>query len=373
MGVPIVFDKPFKTYEEQIAHLRNDYGLEIADENFAKYVLSTFSYYDIINGYQECMMENGNFRNGISILYLYIFHHFDKAFQNVIFKNILIIETSFKTKLAYVLSEQYGVSMYDYLDKAHFKPQYNKKIVFSKVKSRIMSEISFEHRKTKETIYYKQPTKHYYEKHHHIPAWVLMKNISFDNAINLYLLLKRNDKEKVTNDMLRGDISVGDKIAFLTSSLNLIRKFRNVIAHNLKFVTYRQEKSKLPRQTTIKLINEPIATDGIAEFDNLYGCILAIIILLNGAQEKIIFINELLKAFSSNPLGIQKSDFLNHIIVKDYIKITNLDENIPVRLLSIVNVSLRQEGFTEENSNAYRENCSMLEKLKAPQMQGRSF
>lgn len=44
MGIPIIFDKPFKTYDEQIAHLRDNYGLEIVDEELAKYILSTFSY-----------------------------------------------------------------------------------------------------------------------------------------------------------------------------------------------------------------------------------------------------------------------------------------------------------------------------------------
>lgn len=62
MGIPIIFDKPFKTYDEQIAHLRDNYGLDIVDEELAKYILSTFSYYDIINGYQECMMQNGKFK-----------------------------------------------------------------------------------------------------------------------------------------------------------------------------------------------------------------------------------------------------------------------------------------------------------------------
>lgn len=364
MGVPIIFDKPFKTYDEQIKHLRDDYGLEITDEESARYVLCTFSYYDIINGYQECMMENGKFKSGISMMYLYIFHHFDKAFQNVIFKNILVVETSFKTKLAYILSERYGVSMYDYLNKANFKPQYKRKIVFSKVKRNIMGEITFLDRKTNKIIYCKQPTKHYYEKHHHIPAWILMKNISFDNAINLYSLLKQEDKEKVTLEMVHGDISISDKISFLMSSLNLIRKFRNVIAHNLKFVTYKQEKSKLPRQTTVKLIDEPLATNGIIEFDNLYGCILAIYVLLNDKQEKIIFIKELLEVLLGGPLGLKKLSNLNHKTVMDYMKITNLGEDLFLRLTTLLVLNFKKAGMTEENSEACRQMYMVLESLK---------
>lgn len=43
MGTPIIFDKPFKTYDEQLAHLRDDYGLEIGDPELAKYILSTYT------------------------------------------------------------------------------------------------------------------------------------------------------------------------------------------------------------------------------------------------------------------------------------------------------------------------------------------
>lgn len=80
MGI-LIYDKPFKTYDEQINHLKDDYGFSITDTDFAKYVLSTFSYYDIINGYQECMMINGKFRQGLSIDYLHFFICLIKGFK----------------------------------------------------------------------------------------------------------------------------------------------------------------------------------------------------------------------------------------------------------------------------------------------------
>ena len=45
-----VYDKPYKTYEERIDHLINDYNLVITDRDFAEYALKTISYYDLING-----------------------------------------------------------------------------------------------------------------------------------------------------------------------------------------------------------------------------------------------------------------------------------------------------------------------------------
>ena len=70
----MVYDKPFKTYEEQISKLINDYDLLITDCTLAKRVLTSISYYDLINGYKNIFMENNKFKVGISIEYLYEFH-----------------------------------------------------------------------------------------------------------------------------------------------------------------------------------------------------------------------------------------------------------------------------------------------------------
>ena len=50
------YDKPFLTYKQQIQKLKTKYKLNISNDKFALEALSTFSYYDLINGYKECMM-----------------------------------------------------------------------------------------------------------------------------------------------------------------------------------------------------------------------------------------------------------------------------------------------------------------------------
>ena len=42
----IVYDKPFKTYAEQIKILKNKYKSNIKNEDIALELLSTISYYD---------------------------------------------------------------------------------------------------------------------------------------------------------------------------------------------------------------------------------------------------------------------------------------------------------------------------------------
>ena len=362
MGTPIIFDKPFKTYDEQLAHLRDDYGLEIGDSELAKYILSTFSYYDIINGYQECMMENGKFKPGISILYLYFFFRFDKEFQNILLKNILIIESSFKSKLSYSLSQHYCVSIYDYLDKTNFKPEYKGKITFSVLRKKMLREIGRTDKKDNLISCSQQPCKHYFEVHHHIPAWILMKNISFDKAITLYLLLKQDIKEEVTNNLIGGELHSKDKIAFVTSALTLIRKFRNVIAHNLKFVTYTQSNSKLPFRTTINLINNSNATLDVKDFDDIYGCIVAIYILLADPKEQVVFIKDLQYHLTNCPLGAEEFRPLTKHIVNDYLEITHLGNAFVPRLVGLVQACIINSCIASDKKEEYLSMCNDIVK-----------
>ena len=53
----IVYDKPFKTYKEQIEILKNKYKLNIKNENFALELLSTISYYNLINDSKESFLR----------------------------------------------------------------------------------------------------------------------------------------------------------------------------------------------------------------------------------------------------------------------------------------------------------------------------
>ena len=49
------------------------------------------------------------------------------------------------------------------------------------------------------SLSYKMTTKHYKENHNHIPPWILFKNISFGDAINLFCVLNRQEKEPITD------------------------------------------------------------------------------------------------------------------------------------------------------------------------------
>ena len=113
----IVYDKPFKTYKEQIEILKNKYKLNIKNENFALELLSTISYYDLINGSKESFLRKIlKFEENTDIIDLFLFKILDKNIQNTLFKYSVYVENIFKTKMAYLISRKYGISIEQYLN-----------------------------------------------------------------------------------------------------------------------------------------------------------------------------------------------------------------------------------------------------------------
>lgn len=296
----MIYDKPFKTYQEQIQHLIDDYGLVINDLPFAEHALKTISYYDLINGYQDVLMANGRYGDDISIEFLYTFYLFDKGFQNSIFPRIMFIENYLKSLLSYVVAENFGVHQADYLDNKNYNYA-SKQVDFPKLKSNL--------EKIYNQPYPPIPTNFYWKNHNHIPPWILFKNVSFGNSINLFRVLKSPQKNTIANELVPNTtILQSEKIKFLVSGLNLIRKCRNCIAHNLKFVTFRgANQDKLSRKTLVALLPQAL-TAPKPEYhylgqNDLYAVFLFIYYILNTPYLKYSFLKDVINYISPQSNG----------------------------------------------------------------------
>ena len=105
------FDKPFKTYEEQIKILESR-KIKISNPDFTKQVLSSLSYYTIINGYKNTFLSvpgSDDFVEGTTFDGLYTLHIIDSNLNSIILKYILFVERYLKTRLSYLVSQNYGV------------------------------------------------------------------------------------------------------------------------------------------------------------------------------------------------------------------------------------------------------------------------
>ncbi|WP_418772377.1 Abi family protein [Megasphaera sp.] len=318
-------DKPFLSYDQQIQLLQKR-GLIIKNQDFAHHALSTLSYYDLINRYKVYFMNpDDTFIDGISIEYLYNFYLFDKEVQAFIMKYSVLIESIFKTRFSYVLAKHYGVQVKDYLNKYHYKSSPKGSYSFITIESKILKWLSSKN--------VKNPTKHYKENHDHIPPWILFKNITLGNTINLYDLLKDTPKYELADSILsNSSFGYDAKFNFILHAMNTVRRFRNAAAHNLNFTGLRIPRKYTPSPSIMySLLGTPLLekrNKKITSVDKesllgLYSAMLSMIIFLDSSYLKSVFIEDFL-------LILDKENIRKEMYAK-YAAITNMPLTINQR------------------------------------------
>ncbi len=328
------YDKPFKTYDEQISYLQTCHGLDIHNIDFARRVLRSISYYDLINGYKDSFMEGDKFKPHISIEFLYQFYTIDREFQDLLFNQILLIENHFKTELAYVLAKDFGVYELEYLAKNNFLPKHNK-IYFDKELQKITGIYH-----PKKGVPIPQPTRHYSENHNHIPPWILFKNISFGTAINLFQLMKSPQKQYVTNALIPSTtLEYKQKVEFLINGLNLSRRCRNTIAHNLKFISFKEHKNKLSAKSAKALfapclLNWTDLSGFHRGLDDIYAALNMCLYIVPICNPSITnnFCNRLLQIMM--PQDNTSTEFRKKGIFDSYAAAANLPSNLSERIIA---------------------------------------
>ena len=323
------YSKPFKTYEEQLKILKKRYKLNISDDKFALKLLKTVSYYDLINGSKECFFKENEeiFEEGVDINHLFSFKILDRNIQNILFKYSVYVENTFKTNLAYTLAKNYGIEIEKYLDENNFK-------IFSN------SDRMDKRNKTLEIIKEAQflennPTFHYKKNHNHIPPWILFKNVNFTDSIDLFTFFKRKDKLEIVKEYFEQDIQnneADEMIELLKTTISIVRKFRNKIAHNAKVITYKTEN-----RITLRNLIPNIPSNFIYRTDyrnniginDLFAMISSLILLLN---------NDVLALHLSQELRVvfDTTNTLNALLIEKYKKVTNLPNDIEKRLDKLI-------------------------------------
>lgn len=102
--------KEFKTYRQQLRILR-ERGLIIKNGSKAIELLKEEGYYNIVNGYKEIFLDSSRdeefFLPNTTFEELYNLCVFDRELRNLYIKYILIFESSLKSSLAHIFSQNH--------------------------------------------------------------------------------------------------------------------------------------------------------------------------------------------------------------------------------------------------------------------------
>src|SRR5699024_6035655 len=117
----------------------------------------------------------------------------DNSFSNLLFKYIIYIETTLKTKIAYNVANTFGEKQSQYLDHRKYvnAPPLDRQRVISKVTS------EWEVNKNN------HPIQHYKNNHSFTPPWIVVKGLYFGTTINWYKVLPQDIKKNIAQDYFK--------------------------------------------------------------------------------------------------------------------------------------------------------------------------
>ena len=209
------FSKPFLTIEQQLNQLKSR-GMNFYDESKAKYYLENLNYYRL-SGYWLLFEKNHDthkFNKNTyfeEVLNLYIF---DRELRLLLLDAIERIEVSIRSKLAYILAQNFG-------SHAHLKPEifasYPK---YEKTLTKLKAEI---HRNKSEIF-----IKHHLDKYNEDlpPIWVSVEVMTMEQISSWY----SNIKDRQYKQMIAKYYDLDEKI--LSSFLHHLTIVRNTSAHH---------------------------------------------------------------------------------------------------------------------------------------------
>lgn len=293
----IIYDKPFKTYEE-LVNLMIERHIIISDTDFAIHALQNFSYYDLVNGYKNTFLQvpgTDDFIPGTKFEELYTLHLLDASLNNVIFKYILFLEKALKSRLSYLVAQKYGVftdyndfsckNEDDYLYVKHYSNSSKRRInILKKIKENIANGP-------------RNPSMiHYKNEKNHIPPWITTTNIPYGLTIEWYNILFSNDKKEICDSFISlGILNEEDTKEYVKKAFDLTKEYRNKIAHGNRTFSYGNLPA-LPKSQLLTLSFNAVSSE---EYDKKIGqndsfaVVLALMTMLNDQYVISNFIREL--------------------------------------------------------------------------------
>lgn len=242
--------KIFSNYQEQLNILR-DKGLEINNEKLVLLKLKEEGYYNLIGGYSEWFKEldketnTKKYKKDITFDNILSLYEFDSEIRKIFYNYSIKIENMVKSSLSYIFSESYSHDDTLYLKTKNFSNAPNKKNQIEELINKIkeLKNLAL----TPKSKYYKDFIAHTFNKHQHIPLWCLVRILSFGTISKFYKLMKYDDQKKLAT-------ALNIKYEYLSSFLEILVQFRNIVAHGERTFPYKCKNLTL--SSNLKIYNQ---------------------------------------------------------------------------------------------------------------------
>lgn len=208
--------KNARTYDDQIGILKSR-GLIIDNKEFAKSILKNIGYYKL-SGYYKFFYKDlreakeKQFKEGTKFEDIYKLYILDKELRDLLFSVMSDIEISFKSNIAYITSNKYGVEVWK-----------DGRVLPDAVRLFIKRELD----KSNKNKIIRHHIDHYEGKY---PIWVVMEILSFGTVSKMYQGLPVDDKKDIAK------VYYNHKHQYIEQWMESITNLRNKCAHHERII-----------------------------------------------------------------------------------------------------------------------------------------
>ena len=197
--------KEYKNSDELLKYIISK-GISVNNEEDALNKIKTYSYYSIINTYNDVFKNTNNeYEKNVSFDEVYALFEFDKNLRSIFLKYSL----------------RYGIK--EYLIKENFDDTINETIVTESINV-INEEINKQNGKH-------EAITHYIDKYGFVPPFVLIKILTLGELSKLYAMLKQSDRQSISKNF-----KLSDKV--LRQIIINMTMIRNICAHNDRLFSF---------------------------------------------------------------------------------------------------------------------------------------
>lgn len=208
----MVYDKPFKTFSEQVKILQSR-GLLIKKNDEAELILKQINYYRFSAYSIPFQKEKDKFNKGTTLENVIKLYEFDSKLRLHLFSWMEKIEIQLRTFVTYFLAKKYG--KFGYTDKGIFSPQFKH--------TEWLNTLKEEQNRSSETF-----IKHYSKKYKdstYLPIWMVTEIMSLGNLSRLFKGMKKQDQKNMSG-------SIGLNAPVMVSWMHHLTYIRNLCAHH---------------------------------------------------------------------------------------------------------------------------------------------
>lgn len=223
--------KVFKTTDQLIGIL-SDRGVDLDTpelKNTAKQHLQHEGYYNLINGYKNLFLlqgESDKYKAGTTVDEIYALFVFDQNIRETLFRYILPVERNIKTLIANQFSQKYGHDNY-LIYKNFDTSRRDSEAHITSMLSEIQRQIS--NRSSDRSI------SHFLNTYGYIPLWVLNNILSLGNISKFYYNMKQQDRQSISKTFGMMDYELETCLKYLTD-------IRNCCAHSNRLYCFKSDK-----------------------------------------------------------------------------------------------------------------------------------